>query len=58
MQKAMSALPPKADMCSAHADVHFVPEEHPSLNAHNELSAIRPRDVFMSFTCCNTCSRL
>ena len=26
MQKAMSALPPKADMCSALADVRFVPK--------------------------------
>jgi hypothetical protein len=25
-QKAMSALPPKADMCSAIADVRFVPK--------------------------------
>ena len=25
MQKAMSALPPKADMCGALADVRFVP---------------------------------
>jgi hypothetical protein len=25
MQKGMSALPPKADMCSALADVRFVP---------------------------------
>ena len=25
VQKAMSALPPKADMCSALADVRFVP---------------------------------
>ena len=25
-QKVMSALPPKADMCSAQADVRFVPE--------------------------------
>ena len=26
VQKVMSALPPKADMCSAQADVRFVPE--------------------------------
>jgi hypothetical protein len=26
VQKGMSALPPKADMCSAQADVRFVPK--------------------------------
>jgi hypothetical protein len=25
VQKSMSALPPKADMCSAQADVRYVP---------------------------------
>ena len=37
VQNAMSALPPKADMCSALAHVRFVPKAdilHASKNAH------------------------
>ena len=33
-QKVMSALPPKADMCGAQADVRFVPQADISLFDH------------------------
>ena len=39
LQKVMSALPPKADMCSATRDVCFVPEADISLQLVYRLAA-------------------
>jgi hypothetical protein len=43
-QQAMSALPPKADMCSALADVRFGPIA--DIDAYSITSSARPIKVF------------
>ena len=43
VQKGMSALPPKADMCSATRDVRFVPIADIAVKKKDRLVAVSPK---------------